>query len=89
MMHIFRIILYLFIFVSCSLFPAYGVCDSILAPKWYVRFAPLAGMMEAYTMMGDTLRADSMARVIISKKVKVPSVEVQDPESKEGYLMQF
>ena len=33
MMHIFRIILYLFIFVSCSLFPAYGVYDSILAPK--------------------------------------------------------
>ena len=54
-----------------------------------VRFAPLAGMMKAYTMMGDTLKADSVARVIISKKVKVPSVEVQDPESKEGYLMQF
>lgn len=43
-----------------------------------VRFAPLAGMMNAYTMMGDTLKADSMARVIISKKVKVPSVEVEE-----------
>ena len=42
-----------------------------------VRFAPLAGMMKAYTMMGDTLRADSVARVIISKDVKVPSVEVE------------
>ena len=42
-----------------------------------VRFAPLAGMMKAYTMMGDTLKADSVARVIISKDVKVPSVEVE------------
>ena len=41
-----------------------------------VRFAPLAGMMEAYGMMGDTLRADSVAHIILSKPVKVPSVEV-------------
>jgi len=34
-------------------------------------------MMKAYTMMGDTLRADSIARVIISMEVKVPSVEVE------------
>ena len=42
-----------------------------------VRFAPLAGMMDAYTMMGDTLKADSVARMIVSMEVKVPSVEVE------------
>ena len=42
-----------------------------------VHFAPLAGMMKAYTMMGDTLKADSMAKIILTKDVKVPSVEVE------------
>jgi len=34
-------------------------------------------MMKAYTMMGDTLKADSMAKIILTKEVKVPSVEVE------------
>lgn len=43
-----------------------------------VRFAPLAGMMEAYAAMGDTLHADSMAQVILAKPVKVPSPQIDE-----------
>ena len=42
-----------------------------------VRFAPLDGQLRAYAMMGDTLRADSVARVIMGKCVKVPSAAVE------------
>ena len=42
-----------------------------------VRFAPLDGQLRAYSMMGDTLRADSVARVIMGKRVKVPSAAVE------------
>ena len=46
-----------------------------------VRFAPLAGMMEAYDMMGEEVRADSIAQVIVDKPVKVPSAEIEDIKS--------
>ena len=55
-----------------------------------VRFAPLAGMMDAYAAMGDTLHADSMARVILAKPVKVPSPQIDEMKRRaEGCLMQF
>lgn len=43
-----------------------------------VRFAPLAGMMEAYDMMGEAIRADSIAQVIVDKPVKIPSAEIEE-----------
>ncbi len=43
-----------------------------------VRFAPLEGMMQTYMDSGDVLHADSMAQVILSKPVKVPSPQVKE-----------
>ena len=43
-----------------------------------VRFAPLEGMMQAYMENDDSLHADSIARVILSKPVKVPSPQVEE-----------
>lgn len=42
-----------------------------------VRFAPLEGQMNAYIQMGDSVRADSVARVILGKTVKVESGAVE------------
>ena len=47
-----------------------------------VRFAPLEGMMQVYMDNGDKLRADSMAQVILSKPVKVPSPQVEEIKRK-------
>ena len=47
-----------------------------------VRFAPLEGMMQTYMDCGKTLRADSMAQVILSKPVKVPSPQVEEIKRK-------
>lgn len=43
-----------------------------------VRFAPLEGMMQAYMENDDSLHADSIARVILSKPVKVPSPQMEE-----------
>ncbi len=42
-----------------------------------VRFAPLDGQLRVYEAMGDTVRADSVARVILGKRVKVPSAAIE------------
>ena len=47
-----------------------------------VRFAPLEGMMQAYIDTGDAFHADSMAQVILSKPVKVPSPQVEEIKRK-------
>lgn len=56
-----------------------------------VRFAPLDGQLRAYAMMGDTLRADSVARVIMGKRVKVPSAAVEQirHEAEKALLKEF
>lgn len=41
-----------------------------------VRFAPLYGMLDVYRLACDSVRADSVAHVILGKKVKVPSSAV-------------
>lgn len=51
-----------------------------------VRFAPLEGMMQTYMDSGDVLRADSMAQVILSKPVKVPSPQVEEIKRKAEAL---
>lgn len=43
-----------------------------------VRFAPLCGMLEVYEQTNDTARADSVAHVILAKKVKIPSYVVDE-----------
>ena len=47
-----------------------------------VRFAPLEGMMQTYIDNGDAFHADSMAQVILSKPVKVPSPQVEEIKRK-------
>ena len=47
-----------------------------------VRFAPLEGMMQTYIDNGDAFHADSMAQVILSKPVKVPSLQVEEIKKK-------
>ena len=47
-----------------------------------VRFAPLEGMMQTYRDNGDAFHADSMAQVILSKPVKVPSPQVEEIKKK-------
>ena len=51
-----------------------------------VRFAPLEGMMQTYMDSGDALRADSIAQVILSKPVKVPSPQVEEIKRKAEAL---
>lgn len=41
-----------------------------------VRFAPLSGMLQTYRQTGDTIKADSIAQIILHKPVKVPSAEI-------------
>lgn len=43
-----------------------------------VRFAPLYGMLEVYKHRCNSVRADSVAHVILNKKVKVPSSAVEN-----------
>ena len=40
------------------------------------RFIPLEAMMRIYRQTGDTIKADSIAQIILHKPVKVPSAEI-------------
>ena len=42
-----------------------------------VRFAPLSGLLQVYQQKGDTIKADSIAKTISQKFVKVQSVDIQ------------
>ena len=43
-----------------------------------VRFAPLSGMLQIYQQIGDTVKADSMAQVILNKPIKIPSSDINE-----------
>lgn len=42
-----------------------------------IRFMPLYGLMQTYMQKGDTVRAQSIAKQIVVKKIKVNSTEVE------------
>ncbi len=42
------------------------------------RFIPLEGMMRVYQQTEDTVHADSVAKIIMTKRVKIPSAIVDD-----------
>ena len=43
-----------------------------------VRFAPLSGMLQTYQQTGDTVKADSIAQVILNKPIKIPSSDIDE-----------
>lgn len=47
-----------------------------------VRFAPLGGLMDSYHAIGDTLHADSIKNIILTKYVKVKSHDVMEIKKK-------
>lgn len=43
-----------------------------------VRFAPLSGLLQVYQQIGDTVKADSTAQVILRKSIKIPSSDITE-----------
>lgn len=43
-----------------------------------VRFAPLSGLLQTYQQMGDTVKADSIAHLILTKPIKIPSSDINE-----------
>lgn len=43
-----------------------------------VRIAPLSGIIQVYQQIGDTLKADSIAQIILNKPIKIPSAEIDE-----------
>ncbi|MBR2359445.1 MAG: hypothetical protein IKA75_03390 [Bacteroidaceae bacterium] len=41
-----------------------------------VRYALLSGMLQTYRQAGDTVKADSIAQVILNKPIKIPSSDI-------------
>jgi hypothetical protein len=48
-------------------------CAHFMVPA---RFYPLSGMLTVYMNKGDALHADSVAEIILSKEVKIPSADI-------------
>ena len=43
-----------------------------------IRFAPLSGLLQTYQQMGDTVKADSTAHLILTKPIKIPSSDINE-----------
>lgn len=54
-----------------------------------VRFAPLSGMLQTYQQAGDTVKADSIAQIILNKPIKIPSSDIDEMKAEAARWLEL